>query len=379
VDVLRAILWFAMPRIALQGDDKFAPFSISTHTYKMVDGHPILADVFIPKSLLDLDRASTERSKKRPLMIRIHGGALVGGQRDHAVWCTGWLLSLAIEHNAIIVAPDYRVMPESTVLDLLDDLEDFMIWVEKELPSVIRNTTKLDDKQCLDIDLGRTLIAGDSAGGYCAIQMALSHFNASSSVNIRALVAIYPMLNLRAPHWTQPYAKQLMGIPQFPASVIDDHLAAIRALPAKPVVSNALMPGTPRGILGIALIQHGRMGEFYGVDAEELDTAGSRRLHPEDRIKEGAKLPPTLIVHGKNDTLVPVKFTDEFVELARKLNAFVVSGDESHNAWKASQKVEGGLMYAKVDGEHGFDFDLDPEKELWIKDGLDFIQEVWLA
>ncbi|KLO07238.1 alpha/beta-hydrolase [Schizopora paradoxa] len=364
-----------MPRVAVRGDDKFALFSISTFTYKVVDEHPILADVLIPKGLLALDRSSSEWTSKRPLMIRIHGGALVGGQRDYAPWCTGWLLSLALQHNAVIVAPDYRVIPESTVLDLLDDLDDFMQWIEKDLPSEIQNSTRSGDGKYLDVDPAKTLIAGDSGGGYCAIQMALSHFESSrhvpSAVKVRALVAIYPMLNLRAPHWTKSYPKYMMGAPPVPESVIDDHLATIRALPRKPVVTNAPVNGTSRGLLGLALFQHGRMGEFYGVDNEESNPSGDRvkRLHPEDRLKEGAKLPPTFFVHGANDSVVPVHFTDDFIELGRRYGSFVTRNSGNREA----------VMYAKVEGEHGFDYDLDPEEELWIKEGLDFIQESWLS
>ena len=32
---------------------KFAEFTISTHTYKVVEGHSILVDVAVPKKLLD--------------------------------------------------------------------------------------------------------------------------------------------------------------------------------------------------------------------------------------------------------------------------------------------------------------------------------------
>ena len=60
--------------------------------------------------------------------------------------------------------------------------------------------------------------------------------------------------------------------------VIDDHLATIRALPRKPIVTNALMNGTSRGLLALALFQHGRMGEFYGVDVERENMVENEKL-----------------------------------------------------------------------------------------------------
>ena len=55
-------------------EDKFAAFSVFTHTYKVVDEHPILVDVAIPKKLLS---QGTDALKKVPVCIRLHGGWLV--------------------------------------------------------------------------------------------------------------------------------------------------------------------------------------------------------------------------------------------------------------------------------------------------------------
>ena len=67
-----------MPRSSLPaGEEKLNPFSISTHTYKVVDGHEILTDVLIPKKLLELGPDSDDWKGKRPVMVRFHGGWLV--------------------------------------------------------------------------------------------------------------------------------------------------------------------------------------------------------------------------------------------------------------------------------------------------------------
>lgn len=57
--------------------DKLSPFNVSSYTYKVVDGHPILLDVLIPKKLIDEGPQSDKWNSKRPLMIRYHGGWLV--------------------------------------------------------------------------------------------------------------------------------------------------------------------------------------------------------------------------------------------------------------------------------------------------------------
>lgn len=69
-----------MSRTALPLEDPLASFSISTHTYKVVDGHEILVDVLIPKKLLQLGVDSNEWKKGRPISVRVHGGGLVSGE-----------------------------------------------------------------------------------------------------------------------------------------------------------------------------------------------------------------------------------------------------------------------------------------------------------
>ena len=51
--------------------EKFSPFHIHSTTYKTVNEHPIGVDVLIPKKL-------EPGTKKHPLIIRFHGGFLVG-------------------------------------------------------------------------------------------------------------------------------------------------------------------------------------------------------------------------------------------------------------------------------------------------------------
>lgn len=74
-----------MPRTALplKGKDLLAAFSISTHTYTVVDGrYDVLVDVLIPRSLLrpgewDGDDEEGMPLRKRPVVVRMHGGGLV--------------------------------------------------------------------------------------------------------------------------------------------------------------------------------------------------------------------------------------------------------------------------------------------------------------
>ncbi len=78
-----------------------------TFTYKVVEGCEIKADVY-----------GAEPGSKKPAMMRIHGGALMGGSRkprgspDHHK-----LLKLGF----VIVSVDYRLAPETKVPGIIED------------------------------------------------------------------------------------------------------------------------------------------------------------------------------------------------------------------------------------------------------------------
>ncbi len=298
----------------------------------------------------------------------------VTGRRTDASYVPRWLYSFAHEHDAIIVSPDYRLLPEATAEELLDDLDDFWAWLSSDLPSVVRDVSAkaAGAETGLEVDLGRVIVHGESAGGYCAIQMVLSNFKpqtqdlGSTTPRIRALIPVYPMCDFRHRHWTEAYLKDINGAPQLPSSTIDDHLASINRATSRPIVSSAEYTDA-RGMLFLAAVQQGRMHELLGPERE-----GRRRVHIEDRLADGAKLPPTLLVHGTADTGVVVECADRLAALVRELNAVV-----RPEGMGADTEP---LMYARVEGEeHGFDLDLGPEDAEWVRKGLNFVEQLWLG
>lgn len=311
------------------------------------------------------------------------------GKRTCGSFVPRWLYSFAHEHNAIIVSPDYRLLPEATAEELLDDLDDFWAWLSSGLPTALGEaSTKAVGLEAvssdgLKADLDRVFVHGESAGGYCALQLVLAHFQpqnvqepeegtTKTQPRIRALVAAYPMCDFQNRYWTEAYIKDVSGAPQLPASTIDDHLASIRNASPRPVISSAEY-SDPRGMLFVAAIQQGRLGELLGHERECEEGKGGR-VHIEDRIQRGAKLPPTLILHGTADSGVPVECADRLVALMKEHEVVV-----KPRGMVEDEESQESLIYVRAEGEeHGFDFNLGPEDAEWVRKALDFLETVWL-
>lgn len=154
--------------------DKYGQFEIVTATYKALhDGRTqIETSLLIPKSLVP-----TGQCTARPVIVRIHGGFLVDplitasckrinhvqvtGSSLYPPWFSDWILEYALAKGAIIISPDYRLLPEVSGREVLDDMDDFWRWFRAGnadlcLQSVAPMGTKLDYE--------RVLVVGESAG-----------------------------------------------------------------------------------------------------------------------------------------------------------------------------------------------------------------------
>jgi acetyl esterase/lipase len=126
-------------------------FNVATFTYKVIHEQPIFLDLFVPKTL---------PFGERPVLIRFHGGFLVYGSRDNLQLTPPRILEYALENNLILVSCDYRLIPESNGLDILEDIEDVWSWVQNRLNEAMGTMTNGKS----GADLQRVLLAGESAG-----------------------------------------------------------------------------------------------------------------------------------------------------------------------------------------------------------------------
>lgn len=251
------------------------------------------------------------------------------------------IIDLAALHDAIIVCPDYRLLPESSGLDILSDLHNFYAWLHGNLASFVISSF---GQQAPIPDLSNILITGESAGGYMATQSVLL----GEAKGIKAVIAHYPMIDLKDAWYSKPGRKVIWGQPppSYPNGWLDKKLEAAKS--AGPVTER--IPNEGELDLFVASLLEGRYTENLGSDT---------RLFPLENletIKErGQSLTPIWMFHGEEDTLIPMDGTLKFV-----------------------REAQGGVKESIIPGaEHGFDNDSVTLDTDWVIDGRAWLKTHW--
>lgn len=304
--------------------DKFKDFDIISTPYKTVGEHEIQVNVLIPRKLAERPEADC------PVILRFHGGGFVTGDSLFPDWFPTWQVELALAHNAIVVTPNYRFLPESTGGDIMQDMDDFWTWFRNKFVGFVQS--KFPN---VKPNLGQLMTAGESAGGYLSVQVAMDH-----AKDIKACIAEFPCLDLQSSTFTKQDAE-----PKFPRAIIEGHVASLKG--GEVVSSDASISRFP---LIMSMTENGVFPDYFGRDD---------RLLPFRRLENGATIPPVFIIHGDDDEIVPVEGSRDFVKLLQ------------------SVQPESLVKLSTAPGGHGL-------HEKWqmnhpaLKDGLDFATSSWL-
>jgi acetyl esterase/lipase len=216
---------------------------------------------------------------------------------------------------------------------LYEDVSDFWDWTRKDLQPFLTST-----RPGVEADLDKVLVQGESAGGTIALVSAFSQPRGF----IKAVIATYPVLTL-----TPVRSKPFFNVPLLPESVLRDYLASI---PEGKIVTAATPP--ERGPVMLSIVQQRRLPEWYGTD-EKHD--------PFKLLENAGEIPHTLIMHGQEDSVVPVGENVEWVAAARK----------KFGEGRVGFHVEAGA-------EHGFDGAFPLETD-WLQEGLEPVTKAWLG
>ncbi|MDA1215227.1 MAG: alpha/beta hydrolase, partial [Planctomycetota bacterium] len=257
-----------------------AEFTKSTYVYKTVDGTKIEADVFREND-----------KKKRPVIVWIHGGALIVGSRTSI---PGNLLELAKTEGYTLVSIDYRLAPEVKADAIKEDVVDAFRWIHKEGPKLFNADTQ------------KIVVTGGSAGGYLTMLV-----GCSVSPRPTALVAYWGYGDVDGAWMTHPtdfykYETPIVGKNEALSAVGGDVLTGTEGI-----------IGRARGLYYRYLRQRGLwaktvVGADPATEPETFKPFCPIQIIPDD-------YPPILMVHGKNDTDVPYEKSSLFAkELQRR-------------------------------------------------------------
>jgi acetyl esterase/lipase len=255
------------------------PFAKKTYTYKVVRGVRIQADVY-----------RTQHAKVRPVLVWIHGGALIVGNR-HGV--PRDLVELARREGYALVSLDYRLAPEVKLPAIIADIKDAFTWIRAKGPGL------------LHVDPDRLVVAGGSAGGYLTMMTGIC-----VKPGPRALVAYWGYGDVDGPWYVKPSEHYRKAVPLIGRD--EAHRAVGRNVTTGAELGEAGMRA--RGRYYLYLRQNGLWTkEVTGFDP----AADPRKLDPYcpvRNLKDG--YPPILMIHGTADTDVPY---EESAAMAREL------------------------------------------------------------
>jgi len=243
------------------------PLMKTTHVYKTVGDLPISADVYRPADKI-----------ARPVVVYIHGGALIVGSRTQV---PKNVLELCTKEGFVFVSLDYRLAPEVKLPEIVADVRDAFRWLHKEGPKLFQ------------ADTNRVIVVGGSAGGYLTELV-----GATVEPRPTALVAFWGYGDIDGPWATSASEHYRTKTPLVDA---DKAQAAVN----KGMLSNTDDPaaGQSRGLFYRHLRQTGDWSlEVTGIDAKQqpgaLDKYCPVKLITSD-------YPPLMMVHGTADTDVP--------------------------------------------------------------------------
>jgi acetyl esterase/lipase len=264
-----------------------------TYTYKTVGECAIQADVYTPDDL-----------RSRPVLVWIHGGALIGGSRD----APAGQLDRCLDAGYAFVSIDYRLAPETKLPAIIDDLRDAFRWVRE-----------------MGADPRRVAVSGGSAGGYLTLMTGFC-----LDYRPRALVPFYGYCDLLAPWLTQPSPHYV----QQPLVPREEALASV----GQRMISGAPGPNE-RGRFYLYCRQQALWPKEVGGFDPQTQPEAFYPFCPHRNVT--ADYPPTLLLHGDADTDVPY---EQSVQMAAAL---------------ARAGVEHELITI-AGGGHGFDYQPGP-------------------
>lgn len=230
----------------------------TTITYKKINDCEIKADIFY-------------QNTSDPVLIYIHGGALIWGTRASL---PNEQIELFNSAGYTVASIDYRLAPETMLEQIAEDIRDSIVWAK----------TSLADQ--FGFDPERVGVMGCSAGGYLCLLSGIFE------VKPKVVVSLYGYGDILGDWYCKPSAHYC----QMPMVELEKAMESIGR--------EAISEGTnERMAYYLYCRQHGNwVNNVSGYDPVN-DKSKLMNYNPIDNVT--GSYPPTLLLHGTADTDVP--------------------------------------------------------------------------
>jgi acetyl esterase/lipase len=248
----------------------------ATYIYKTVGKLEIKADVFRP------DDAS-----RRPVLLWIHGGALIRGYRMDI---NPKIKTAFLNAGYAIVSIDYRLAPETKLPQIIDDLRDAYTWLHDQGPRLF------------NVDTHRIAVAGDSAGGYLTLMT-----GCCVKPRPAVVVSLWGYGDITGDWYTKPSPFYRS---KYPLIANDD---AWKSVSGPPLINRSFSDKGSRRFYLYCRQQGLWTTNVSGFDPKTEDQLLKPYCPARNVTKE---YPPTILIHGTDDTDVP---HDQSVQMDKEL------------------------------------------------------------
>lgn len=168
--------------------DLSATIPVDTLTYRVAENLPYrtTGDAY-SRERCKLDVYYPANGKAFPVVVWFHGGGLTGGNK--------FIPEELKKEGLVVVAVNYRLLPEATLSDCLDDAAAATAWVFREIGRY-------------GGDVRQIVVAGHSAGGYLTNMIGLDKkWLAAYGIDADSIAALIPFSGHAISHFAYRQAK----------------------------------------------------------------------------------------------------------------------------------------------------------------------------